>query len=149
MDLLLCAAIGAVWRAGWGSGDGRRVDCLFHGRVGRGGPCAREWPRLASERPQSCRGEWRSLLKRPSWRPRDGRLGALAVARRPHGARRSRVWLVLGKAAKSHAAAGARGLVMGVVIVVRATIRYNYLRFVDILDTPPTRSSNQPPAAVP
>ena len=49
--------------------------------------------------------------------------------------------LVLGKAAKSPAAAAARGLVMGVVIVVRTTIHYNYLRFVDILDLPPTRSS--------
>ena len=57
--------------------------------------------------------------------------------------------VVLGKVAKSPAAAAARGLVMGVVIVVRATIRYYYLRFVDIFATPPTRSSNQPPAAVP
>ena len=57
--------------------------------------------------------------------------------------------VVLGKAAKSPAAAAARGLVMGVVIATRVKIGYNYLRFVDIFATPPTRSSNQPPAAVP
>ena len=51
--------------------------------------------------------------------------------------------------AKSPAARRRRGGLVMSVVVVQATIRYNYLRFVDILDTPPTRSSNQPPAAVP